>query len=575
MSESPSPYASNSPCCPGMDEEEGGGMAGAGGGSSFFYLDDEGELIPPQQESSWLMDHRMLLHTGDILSESDRQQQDALMQQEETPFTQDQAEFEKERNSASIRLEQALMLERAEDEKQEVNHDSHFADEEVETDSENDDVMMGARSFSRAMTADEDEWILERILRRRAIRKACRSKDKDYATFYDDFGTRSSGMMAAGWVEYLCKWRWYEEPTWEQRELLIDEGYLKECNAFDDHVLGKSTALSGKTVVATVKSVHAKQLASGMQYTPFSPSTKGYDASSSDGADPFDGPGSLRGAPDIQIHDRVMRYIQNEIHKERAPKKPSENQTDFGNSRPIEAMAGITPYDIKQWFRKDDIKALRYGTVATQKHIDAFIKTYQSLQKTHKPMVFFHGTQPQNFRSITENGFRVPQTNRDVVNGALYGLGIYAAFHPRVAMNFCYSGSTNFGGKATKRIFICVALVSPSDPKISVIRDFCVVVKDSSLIIPLLAVDICPGYTHKPHLTRRHYCAQNLMPVEKEMLTLTELRRGILPKEIKVGLTRATNQNVNAYHRVAEKLERAEELDMHAGSPSRRVVMEM
>ena len=424
--------------------------------------------------------------------------------------------------------------------------------------------MEETRTFSRALTADEDEWILESILRRRAIRQSASNiSDRDYATFYDEFGKKSSGMKGAGWVEYLCKWKWYEEPTWEKRDLLIDEGYMQECNRFDDKVLGGSTALSGKGVVATRTSYIAKQIASGL--SPSLPKIKPksakkikrfyqYDDSSDDGsssaaADDGDGDKNLR----------VLKYLYNNQQPPKPPKKPSENETSFGNSRPVEALAGITEHDIKWWFRKDDMKALRYGTIATQKKIDHFIRTYQSLQKTHKPMVFFHGTQPENLASIAERGLRVPAGRHEVVNGAIHGLGIYAAFRPRLASSYCRGNRYNFGGKATQRLLICVALVSPNDPNVSVIRNWCVVIRDSALIIPVLAVDLCQGYTHKPTLTRRNYCLENLPPVAKEYMGSDELRRGKLSQNLRVGLTKATNQNVEAYKRVAKNMQKVED----------------
>lgn len=54
---------------------------------------------------------------------------------------------------------------------------------------------------------EDDEWILERIIRRHA-------------------------KVEGDW-QYLCKWKFYEDPTWETRTLLMDEGYGKHVRAFD------------------------------------------------------------------------------------------------------------------------------------------------------------------------------------------------------------------------------------------------------------------------------------------------------------------------------------------------------
>ena len=393
-----------------IDEEEGQEEEEQGMGevahSSFLYLDHNGDVVPPEEETSWLMAQGIIPTSSD----DDNDEQDGATAaiktgqhppsstltnvttttMEETPFAQDPDEFEKERNSASERLERALQLEAAD---AAGGASPAVASPNPSYDGEEDGegsggMMEETRTFSRARTADEDEWILESILRRRAIRQSASNiSDRDYATFYDEFGKKSSGMKGAGWVEYLCKWKWYEEPTWEKRDLLIDEGYMQECNRFDDKVLGGSTALSGKGVVATRTSYIAKQIASGL--SPSLPKIKPksakkikrfyqYDDSSDDGsssaaADDGDGDKNLR----------VLKYLYNNQQPPKPPKKPSENETSFGNSRPVEALAGITEHDIKWWFRKDDMKALRYGTIATQKKIDHFIRTYQSLQQTH------------------------------------------------------------------------------------------------------------------------------------------------------------------------------------------------
>ena len=77
---------------------------------------------------------------------------------------------------------------------------------EYEHDEEEEEAM-GSRE-----PTDFDDWVLEAILARRA--------NKAY---------RGGG----GEWEYRCKWRGYEEPTWELREALEDAGWIPQLDAYD------------------------------------------------------------------------------------------------------------------------------------------------------------------------------------------------------------------------------------------------------------------------------------------------------------------------------------------------------
>lgn len=87
-------------------------------------------------------------------------------------------------------------------------------DEQPEVDEEGweEEEGMGAQSYSTRDYAEDDaEWVLESLLRRKPARR-------------DGDGSR--------WV-YLCKWKWFAEPTWESRTLLEEEGYSAQLDAFD------------------------------------------------------------------------------------------------------------------------------------------------------------------------------------------------------------------------------------------------------------------------------------------------------------------------------------------------------
>lgn len=68
--------------------------------------------------------------------------------------------------------------------------------------------------------AEADEWVLESLIKRRRLKAAVRS--------YDDGGEASVAPH-----EYLCKWKWYREPTWELRATLEELGYVARLAEFD------------------------------------------------------------------------------------------------------------------------------------------------------------------------------------------------------------------------------------------------------------------------------------------------------------------------------------------------------
>lgn len=86
--------------------------------------------------------------------------------------------------------------------------------------------VMGDRGMSDQGVSGE-EWVLERILRRRkaaAVASAAHALDVDC----------DNGRAAASTLwEYRCKWKWYEETTWELHDTLVDMGYLGEVSRYN------------------------------------------------------------------------------------------------------------------------------------------------------------------------------------------------------------------------------------------------------------------------------------------------------------------------------------------------------
>jgi hypothetical protein len=104
----------------------------------------------------------------------------------------------------------------------------------------------------RLSNAEDEEWSLEGLLRRKAGMVDVNSEE-DVGDYDDEEAYVKSGSaagMRAGtgrqrrtWL-YLCKWRGYADPTWESRELLINEGYRREVDAFDAVKVGAEPAPS-------------------------------------------------------------------------------------------------------------------------------------------------------------------------------------------------------------------------------------------------------------------------------------------------------------------------------------------
>ena len=91
-----------------------------------------------------------------------------------------------------------------------ADEDQHLDEEDeeyIDYGEEEKEEAIGSRE-----PTDFDDWMLEAILARRA--------NKAY---------REGG----GEWEYRCKWRGYEEPTWELREALEDAGWIPQLDAYD------------------------------------------------------------------------------------------------------------------------------------------------------------------------------------------------------------------------------------------------------------------------------------------------------------------------------------------------------
>lgn len=102
-----------------------------------------------------------------------------------------------------------------------VKIDSHSDEEEEEEDEE---ACEGAEDGeftqqSRSGTGDE-EWVLEHLIKRRRAKHPVARLDEDGHDYMDVH-------------EYLCKWKWYDECTWEARQTIEDLGHVGLLDDFD------------------------------------------------------------------------------------------------------------------------------------------------------------------------------------------------------------------------------------------------------------------------------------------------------------------------------------------------------
>ena len=161
---------------------------------SYVLVDDDGNVIDPGEEQSCLL---AVEYGAEVVEDNADLHEWYLV------------ELEKSRRHLHENPHVAEMIRQASERvanEVEVEHDD---------DDESGDEMM-PEACSRLYTdeyevqgegGDDEEWVLEKILKRRA-------------------------RGDSEWI-YLCKWKWYADPTWEGRTLLEDEGWGRMLDAFD------------------------------------------------------------------------------------------------------------------------------------------------------------------------------------------------------------------------------------------------------------------------------------------------------------------------------------------------------
>lgn len=245
---------------------------------------------------------------------------------------------------------------------------------------EKNNESMGAHEYSREFSnaSADEEWILEQILKRRPLRCTYHQK------VYDEDDGLEVVPATNTQYEYLCKWKWYAEPTWESRTVLEDElGLVAQITSFDETLLKRHTT---------------------------------HHSSSSNSR-----PISRFGAGDVQRIvgiANIMAAIQQQF--------TAANTSSGKSSHP------------------NTFSLLRYAEVLNREVEERFLHRWRAGLDDVTPRVLFHGTRLVNIPSICATGFKIAGRSRRnggvrIQNGAAFGSGVYTAPTPRMSAWFSSS----------------------------------------------------------------------------------------------------------------------------------------
>ena len=171
---------------------------------SYVLIDDAGNVVDPGEEHSCLM----AVEYGPDVIEDNTELHDWYL-----------VELAKAQEHMSNNPQLEEMIRQA----SQWAGDDDDEEEESEVEELGMEGGMCSRDYSEGyeqQDGEEEEWVLEKILKRKA-------------------------KAAGDWL-YLCKWKWYADPTWEARTLLEDEGWGKALAAFDATKLPQQTNRQGR-----------------------------------------------------------------------------------------------------------------------------------------------------------------------------------------------------------------------------------------------------------------------------------------------------------------------------------------
>lgn len=191
--------------------------AAEGNESDWYLQDDEGNAVEPAAEGSALMEAYVAFceRSGSGVA-SDEEGFRGIAVPDET-----MQQLKKLRDGDESEVAQdAVPPSHAKVSQNQV--DSGGSDEEGLE--EEEEVGMCSRSYS---DGSMDDWVLEYLLKRRPLKHP--AQPQHHGSFCDDDGQ----PLPLDTHEYLCKWKWYAEPTWEARSVLEELGLGTRLEEFD------------------------------------------------------------------------------------------------------------------------------------------------------------------------------------------------------------------------------------------------------------------------------------------------------------------------------------------------------
>ncbi len=83
-----------------------------------------------------------------------------------------------------------------------------------------------------------------------------------------------------------------------------------------------------------------------------------------------------------------------------------------------------------------------YDSLAVQARYMAKIDEFTGAKKPTKEVWVFHGTSPENIEKICRDGFKIGGQGVPIVNGAVYGRGVYTATGPNTPVQYAKKGDS-------------------------------------------------------------------------------------------------------------------------------------
>jgi hypothetical protein len=83
-----------------------------------------------------------------------------------------------------------------------------------------------------------------------------------------------------------------------------------------------------------------------------------------------------------------------------------------------------------------------YDSLAVQARYMAKIDEFKGAKKPTKEVWVFHGTSPENIEKICRDGFKIGGQGVPIVNGAVYGRGVYTATGPNTPVQYAKKGDS-------------------------------------------------------------------------------------------------------------------------------------